>query len=326
MHRTLLAAIMAATALVPVSVFAQDHGRQARGAQDGDRRGGGGERGGGRQGGGERGGGQPARQEAPRPQAPQAQAPRQFQAPAAVGQSGRPDFQRGDRGQGRPDFQGRQVRGNPAPQVQPNAIPRAAGQDRQGWRGGNPQNRQDWRGGAQQGGRDGRPNSRDGQAGRPDTRGDRRDDGQAGRPDWRQNDRSGAGARGNDRNWQDRNGRNWQGRDGRNWQGRSGGNWSRDWRRDRRYDWSGYRSRNRNIFHLPRYYAPYGWGYGYRRFGIGFTLSSILYGQSYWIDDPYYYQLPEAYGPYRWVRYYNDALLVNIYTGEVVDTVYDIFW
>jgi hypothetical protein len=26
------------------------------------------------------------------------------------------------------------------------------------------------------------------------------------------------------------------------------------------------------------------------------------------------------------VRYYNDALLVDIYTGEVVDTVYDIFW
>jgi hypothetical protein len=36
--------------------------------------------------------------------------------------------------------------------------------------------------------------------------------------------------------------------------------------------------------------------------------------------------LPPAYGPYRWVRYYNDALLVDIYTGRVVDTVYDIFW
>jgi hypothetical protein len=26
------------------------------------------------------------------------------------------------------------------------------------------------------------------------------------------------------------------------------------------------------------------------------------------------------------VRYYNDALLVDIYSGEVVDTVYGIFW
>ena len=276
--------------------------------------------GGGAAGGGAQGGGQPSVRKPPGRRRPQAQAPRQFQAPAAVGQSGRPDFQRGDRGQGRPDFQGRQFRGNPAPQAaQPNAIPQAAGQDRQGWRGGNPQNRQDWRGGPQQGGRDGRPNARDGQAGRPDARGDGRDDRQAGRPDWRQNDRNGAGSRGNDA----ATGRIAMAATGR---ADNGGNWSRDWRRDRRYDWSGYRSRNRNIFHLPRYYAPYGWDYGYRRFGIGFTLSSILYGQNYWIDDPYYYQLPPAYGPYRWVRYYNDALLVDIYTGEVVDTVYDIFW
>ncbi|MEG8047084.1 RcnB family protein [Sphingomonas aerolata] len=36
--------------------------------------------------------------------------------------------------------------------------------------------------------------------------------------------------------------------------------------------------------------------------------------------------MPEAYGPYRWVRYYNDALLVDLDSGRVVDTVYDIFW
>jgi hypothetical protein len=38
------------------------------------------------------------------------------------------------------------------------------------------------------------------------------------------------------------------------------------------------------------------------------------------------YRLPQAYGPFRWVRYYGDALLVNIYTGQVVDVVYDFFW
>jgi len=26
------------------------------------------------------------------------------------------------------------------------------------------------------------------------------------------------------------------------------------------------------------------------------------------------------------VRYYDDAVLVNIYTGEVVDVIYDFFW
>src|SRR5205085_4085380 len=45
--------------------------------------------------------------------------------------------------------------------------------------------------------------------------------------------------------------------------------WSNDWRRDRRYDWNGYRQYNREAFRLPRYYAPGGWGYGYRRFGVG---------------------------------------------------------
>lgn len=104
------------------------------------------------------------------------------------------------------------------------------------------------------------------------------------------------------------------------------GAWSRDWRSNNNYNWQSYRSYNRDIFRLPRYYAPGGWGYGYRRFGIGFTLSSILFDQSYWIEDPEYYRLPPAYGPYEWVRYYNDALLVDIRTGYIVDTVYDIFW
>ena len=105
-----------------------------------------------------------------------------------------------------------------------------------------------------------------------------------------------------------------------------GGNRNRNWRGDNRYDWHRYRSSNRNAYRLPRYYAPRGWNYGYRRFGVGFTLSSILFSSSYWIDDPFYYRLPPAYGQYRWVRYYNDALLVDIRTGEVVDVEYDIFW
>ena len=56
------------------------------------------------------------------------------------------------------------------------------------------------------------------------------------------------------------------------------------------------------------------------------TLSSLLFAQNYWIADPYSYRLPDAYGPYRWVRYYDDALLVDVYSGEVVDAMYDFFW
>lgn len=101
--------------------------------------------------------------------------------------------------------------------------------------------------------------------------------------------------------------------------------WYRGWRSDARYDWSRNRATNRSAYRLPRYYAPGGWGYGYRRFSVGVTLFSGLFGQNYWIDDPWTYRLPVAYGPYRWVRYYGDALLVDVRTGRIVDTVYDIF-
>ncbi len=136
---------------------------------------------------------------------------------------------------------------------------------------------------------------------------------------------------GNGRNdtWRD-NGRNDRRFDQRNqWQSQYrdwNRNWSRDWRRDQRYDWQRYRYSNRSLFQGNRYDAPYGWNYGYRRFSIGFNLSYLLYDQQYWIDDPYSYRLPPVYGPYRWVRYYDDVLLVDLRNGEVVDAIYDFFY
>ncbi len=101
--------------------------------------------------------------------------------------------------------------------------------------------------------------------------------------------------------------------------------WNRGWRSENRYDWTRYRSVNRNAYHLPRYYAPYGWN-SYRRLSIGLSLAPQLWGQNYWIADPWSYRLPDAYGQYRWVRYYDDALLVDLESGQVVDAVYGIFW
>ena len=66
--------------------------------------------------------------------------------------------------------------------------------------------------------------------------------------------------------------------------------------------------------------------YSYRRFGIGGFLDSLFYSNRYWINDPWQYRLPEVYGPYRWVRYYDDVLLVDTYSGQVVDVIYDFFW
>ena len=100
--------------------------------------------------------------------------------------------------------------------------------------------------------------------------------------------------------------------------------WRTDWRHDRRYDWRDWRRRHRSHFRLGLYFDPFGWDY--LRYGIGWRLWPSYYGSSFWLNDPSYYRLPRAYGPYRWIRYHNDALLVNIYSGSVVDVIYDFFW
>ncbi len=102
-------------------------------------------------------------------------------------------------------------------------------------------------------------------------------------------------------------------------------NWNRSWRNDRRYDWNSHRNRYRNYYSVPRYYNPYGYGYGYQRFGIGIYLDSLFFSNRYWINDPWQYRLPTAPYGARWVRYYNDVLLVDIDSGYVIDTIHNFF-
>jgi len=153
---------------------------------------------------------------------------------------------------------------------------------------------------------------------RRDSRGDngRRDDRRPDGYDRSRND----GRIGGGQNWRgDRNGQD-RGRPGYN---RSG--WRNDWRGDRRYDWHGWRDQNRRLFRAPRYVPPRNYGRGYRAFSIGFRLDPYFYAPGYWLGNPWEYRLPPAYGPYRWVRYYNDVLLVDTNTGEVVDAIQNFF-
>jgi len=113
-------------------------------------------------------------------------------------------------------------------------------------------------------------------------------------------------------------------RDGRRYDRNTRDRWNNAWRNDNRYDWRRYRDRNRSIFSLGFYYDPF--GFSYRQFGIGSYLYSGYYQSNYWINDPWQYRLPPAYGPYRWVRYHNDAVMIDTYTGEVVDVIYGFFW
>jgi Ni/Co efflux regulator RcnB len=101
------------------------------------------------------------------------------------------------------------------------------------------------------------------------------------------------------------------------------GSWNRDWRNDRRYDWRRYRNSHRSTFHIGIYYDPF--GYNYRPFNIGYRLYPAYFGQQYWID-PGLYQLPYPPPGTMWVRYWDDALLVDTYTGEVVDVIRNFFW
>ena len=100
-------------------------------------------------------------------------------------------------------------------------------------------------------------------------------------------------------------------------------NWDRSWRNDNRYDWRRYRDHHRSRFHLGFYIDPFGWGY--EPFSIGWRLWPSYYGNQYWID-PGMYELPYPPPGAVWVRYWNDALLVDTYTGTVIDVIPGFFW
>ena len=102
-------------------------------------------------------------------------------------------------------------------------------------------------------------------------------------------------------------------------------NWStRHWRNDNRYDWQNHRRHHRSLFHLGIYFDPFGWNY--RPYQVGWRLWPSYYQQNYWLNDPWQYRLPYAPPGTRWIRYYDDALLVDTWNGEVVDVIYNFFW
>lgn len=100
--------------------------------------------------------------------------------------------------------------------------------------------------------------------------------------------------------------------------------WSSHWRSDRRYDWHNWRSRNRSLFRLGFYSDPFGWNY--RPYSIGWRMWPSYYSRNYWLNDPWQYRLPYAPPGYRWIRYWDDAILVDTWNGQVVDVIYNFFW
>lgn len=93
---------------------------------------------------------------------------------------------------------------------------------------------------------------------------------------------------------------------------------------DRRF--SGYyRSWNApSRFRAGAYYRPQ--GFYYRRWSYGDILPSLFWSNRYWLNNYYSYDLPRPPVGTVWVRYGDDALLIDRYTGEVIQVAYDIFW
>jgi hypothetical protein len=104
----------------------------------------------------------------------------------------------------------------------------------------------------------------------------------------------------------------------------SGHHWRGDWRNDRRYDWRNHRRRYSSLFNFGFYHDPFGWNY--RPFSIGWRMWPSYYSRSYWLNDPWQYRLPYAPPGYRWIRYYDDAILVDTWDGRVVDVIRSFFW
>lgn len=77
-------------------------------------------------------------------------------------------------------------------------------------------------------------------------------------------------------------------------------------------------------FHYGSYHRPAGWYY--RRWAYGEYLPRMFWVEPYWIDDWWLFDLPIPPYGYEWVRYGDDALLINIYTGEILEVEYDVFY
>ena len=93
----------------------------------------------------------------------------------------------------------------------------------------------------------------------------------------------------------------------------------RDWGHN---DWRGYRETNRNL------YRGGGWRSDnrYRSFNPGVRIGVGYYSPRYYVNDYSRYRLPRPGYNQRWVRHYNDVLLIDIRSGYVVDVIRNLYW
>lgn len=94
---------------------------------------------------------------------------------------------------------------------------------------------------------------------------------------------------------------------------------NRRWGND---DWRGWRDRNRGVYARGQWRAPF----RYQGFRAGVRIAPLYYGSRYYINDPWRYRLPPAGRWQRWVRHYDDMLLVDTRRGVVIRVIRNFFW
>jgi Nickel/cobalt transporter regulator len=85
-----------------------------------------------------------------------------------------------------------------------------------------------------------------------------------------------------------------------------------------------YHGRPFNRVHIAPFVYPPGWAY--RRWAIGAVLPPLFLAPAYYYSNWAALGLPPPQPGFQWVRYGPDVLLVNVTTGQVVDTVYGAFY
>jgi Ni/Co efflux regulator RcnB len=77
-------------------------------------------------------------------------------------------------------------------------------------------------------------------------------------------------------------------------------------------------------FHGRAWIAPR--GFHYRRFSVGERIPGVLLAADFFLDDYAAYGLEYPGSEYVWVRDGDDAVLVDRYTGDVIEVEYDVFY
>jgi Ni/Co efflux regulator RcnB len=77
-------------------------------------------------------------------------------------------------------------------------------------------------------------------------------------------------------------------------------------------------------FHVGVWQPPQ--GYAYQRWTYGQRLPGLYFGRNYWLTNFAFFGLMPPPPNCVWVRYGPDALLVDQYTGEIIQVSYGVFY